>query len=470
LNYTDPVFFGFFAITFGVYYLAPTGRSQVLVLILASLFFYAWESPALLTVFLTTWAITSTASYLTLRAPNRRIAKLYATFGVLVNLGMLAFFKYKFLVIPSLAQDVSKGQHSLIDWLILAPLPIGISFYSFHAISLLVDVYRGSNIFKPEEKKNPFIQYLADTLLYLSFFPQLIAGPIIKAKDFYPQVGKKYFRNIPWDAAFKTLVTGYFLKSVIADNLADHTFWISFPYFQWRSSTDLLIMLYGYSAQIFADFAGYSLIAIGLGRLLGYELPQNFNFPYIATSVSDFWRRWHISLSSWLRDYLYIPLGGSKKGEFRTYVNLMAVMLIGGLWHGAAWSFAIWGLWHGIGLALERPWLQSRLMTSQNRFILFARIIIIFNFASIGWLFFKLQNFSEAILFLKTLANSTASGISKAPAFFIGSYGIAVLLYHVFHVKKSSISNRTRNILLGAMIFLIAVNPGPSAPFIYFQF
>ena len=469
MNYTDGVFLLFFLATFFLYYLLRSGRSQVGLLIVASLFFYAWESPPLLLVFLTSWLITSLSSYGVLVAGNARRAKLFATVGVVSNLALLGFFKYKFLFLDGFSDLARQPPTSLGDWLILAPLPIGISFYTFHGISLLVDVYRGNKAFSATTERG-IAKHLADTLLYLVFFPQLIAGPIIKAKDFYPQVSRKRFTEIEFEACFRILVLGYFLKSVIADNLGEQTFWISYPYFQWRSSGDLLIMLYGYSAQIFADFAGYSLIAIGLAKLLGYRLPDNFNFPYLASSVSDFWRRWHISLSSWLRDYLYIPLGGSQNGVFRTYLNLVIVMFLGGLWHGAAWSFAVWGLWHGLGLVLERPWLGSGFMQSTRWPALVIRIFVVFNFVTLGWLFFKLQNFSEAWLYLTTLLHSDVSGVTKPVAFFIAVYGSCVAAYHASSLLGKRIPRLARDLACGAMLFLIVTNAGPSRPFIYFQF
>jgi len=469
MNYTDGVFILFFAVTFCVYYMLRSGWSQVLLLVVASLFFYAWESPPLLLVFLVSWFITSLSSYGVLVAPTRRRAKIFVTAGVVSNLALLGFFKYKFLFVHDIAGLVRQPPASLADWLILAPLPIGISFYTFHGISLLVDVFRGNQAFSATRERG-IARHLTDTLLYLVFFPQLIAGPIIKAKDFYPQVTLKKFGEIEFERCLRILVLGYFLKSVVADNLGEQTYWISYPYFQWRSSADLLIMLYGYSAQIFADFAGYSLIAIGLARLLGYRLPDNFNFPYLASSVSDFWRRWHISLSSWLRDYLYIPLGGSQKGVLRTYLNLIIVMFLGGLWHGAAWSFAVWGLWHGLGLVLERPWLGSGFMQSTRQPILWVRVFIVFNFVTLGWLFFKLQNFSEAWLYLKTLVHSDVTGITRPVAFFIATYGMCVAGYHLSSLFPARIPRAVRDFSSGAMLFLIATNAGPSRPFIYFQF
>ncbi len=472
MNYTDSIFLLFFCITFGAYYLINKSQLQLLILVVASLFFYAWQSPPLLAIFLCSWFITGLSSYSVLTANNPFRAKLFATSGVAVNLMLLGFFKYKFLVIQNIPQLVPQPAHTLGEWLILAPLPIGISFYTFHGISLLVDIYRG-NTTTFTEKRRSLKKHLSETLLYLVFFPQLIAGPIIKAKDFYPQVGVKRFQDIDFSGSFRILVVGYFLKSVIADNLSEQTFWIAYPYFQWNSSGELLLLLYGYSAQIFADFAGYSLIAIGLAKLLGYKLPDNFNYPYFSSSISEFWRRWHISLSSWLRDYLYIPLGGSKKGETRTYVNLMVVMFLGGLWHGAAWSFAIWGLWHGIGLAFERPWLDSNIYTSTNPVLKGIRIFVVFNFVTIGWLFFKLQDYSQAWAYIGLMFHNDAGGIlavSKMKAFKILSYSFFVFSYHVLHVYKEEIPGLLKDFAYGAMLFLIVTNPGPAVPFIYFQF
>jgi alginate O-acetyltransferase complex protein AlgI len=467
MSYSDSVFLVFFVTVFSVYYLFRHAWLQVVWLVVASLFFYAWESPPLLLIFLCSWFVTSTSSYGVLIAGERRLrAKLFAIIGVLTNLGLLGFFKYKFLFISS--ADYQSPQ-SISEWLLLAPLPIGISFYTFHGISLLVDVFRGNNAIPPP-KQGRLKKHLSDTLLYLVFFPQLIAGPIIKAKDFFPQVVYKRFSDIDFPACARILILGFFLKRFVADNLNDHTFWIAYPYFLSRSSIDLILMLYGFSAQIFADFSGYSLIAIGLAKLLGYKLPDNFNFPYMASSIADFWRRWHMSLSSWLRDYLYIPLGGSRHGVTRTYFNLVIVMFLGGLWHGAAWSFAVWGLWHGLGLVIERTWIDSRFMTTTNWFVRAVRIFVVFNFVTLGWLFFKLQDFSQALEYLQALMHSDTSGMNRGLMLYIALYGSGVLVYHIASVYRDSISRRIKDVAYGGMLFLILTSSGSSKPFIYFQF
>lgn len=467
MNYTDHAFFLFFVLTFALYYSLRSARLQVAALVLASLFFYAWEAPAILGVFLCSWLVTGLSSHAVLMARDVKRARLLATLGVAANLVLLAFFKYKFLFLPPVSAAGANAAGSVGEWLLLAPLPIGISFYTFHGISLLIDVFRGdSSISRRADTR----LYLLDTLLYLAFFPQLIAGPIIKAKHFMPQVAAKRLADIDFAACFRLLVLGFFLKSVVADNLSGQTFWIAYPYFQWRSSVDLWLMLIGYSAQIFSDFAGYSLIAIGLARLLGYRLPDNFNFPYIASSIADFWRRWHISLSSWLRDYLYIPLGGSHKGAVRTYVNLLIVMLLGGLWHGAAWSFAVWGLWHGMGLALERRWLCTRFMSTRSPSVVALRAVMVFVFVSVGWLFFKLQDFSQALAYLHAMFSTPVQGLSTGAAFLITLYASAVALYHLAALVRARIPPLAMSVAYGVLLFLVVTSAGSPTPFIYFQF
>jgi alginate O-acetyltransferase complex protein AlgI len=231
--------------------------------------------------------MSSLSSYAVARSNSLTGARGYATLGVLFNLCLLGFFKYKSLW-PSGVTGTSHSPETLGEWLVHAPLPIGISFYTFHGISLVLDVYRKSYILSDQHELIGLRSHLSRTLLYLVFFPQLIAGPLIKAKDFFPQIDLKRFQDIDWVACFRTLVLGYFLKSVVADSLGQQTAWMSYPYFERKSSIELIVMLYGYSAQIFSDFAGYSLIAIGLAKLLGYRLPENFNFPYLSSSISDF--------------------------------------------------------------------------------------------------------------------------------------------------------------------------------------
>ena len=275
--------------------------------------------------------------------------------GIAANLSILAFFKYAGLLSRTfLSIDPQQGG-GVGHFIAMIPLPVGISFFTFQGMSLVADTFGSRNLPQLQQiVHRKASRHWLHTMLFVSYFPQLVAGPILKAHEFLPQIRQKFFGTINWERCFRPLILGYFLKMVIADNLKDYTYWIEYPYFLEFHSLHLLGMLFGYSMQIFADFAGYSLIAIGIGRLFGYELMTNFNFPYISRSFSEFWRRWHISLSSWLRDYLYVPLGGNRKGRVRTYLNLFLVMFLGGLWHGAAWSYAVWGTTHGLFLAVER--------------------------------------------------------------------------------------------------------------------
>ena len=340
----------FVILTSVFYYTTVLKPLQRIILIIASFVFYTSNQPVLLLLLLLSIAVNTITSYFVYRVkPTSKT--LVAGLGVTSNLAILTFFKYSPLFGRTLFQDSS----SVGEFLVSIPLPIGISFFTFQGITLLVDTLRTEEhltTFNLPQKT--FWEHALDTCLYIGFFPQLVAGPIVKAHDFIPQIVPKYFKDIDWTYCFQHLVTGYFFKMVVADNLKDFTFWISYPAFESLGSTTLLVMLYGYSMQIFADFAGYSLIAIGVAGLFGYRLPVNFNFPYIACSFSEFWQRWHISLSSFLKEYLYFPLGGNRKGRLRTYANLMIVMLLGGLWHGAAWSYMVWGGFHGLALAIER--------------------------------------------------------------------------------------------------------------------
>jgi alginate O-acetyltransferase complex protein AlgI len=418
---------------------------------------------------------------------------------VALNLGFLAFFKYSGFLANLIPDSLFPVSWKL--WLSSIPLPVGISFYTFQGISLVVDVWRNDISPNTSEKLaargRSRLSSIRDTSFYITFFPQLVAGPIVKAHEFVDQIGAKYFREIDWITVRRGLVTGYFLKIFVADNLAEQTTFLSVGGEGLATSPALntLPLLYGYSLQIFADFAGYSLIAIGLGALFGYKLPPNFNFPYLSTSITEFWRRWHLSLSSWLRDYLYFPLGGNRKGNGRTYFNLFLVMFLGGLWHGAAWKFALWGSLHGMFLALER--LATRRKNQESRIkdtedsgshssrglwslasgISIARWFLTFHLVALLWLTFMMPDMASIVAFFKGLVNGK-TGFSGPPIFSLVFYGSAVVLYHAWgwlrehrehfasHLSRSPLEPA----LHGLMVFLILTNPGAPRGFIYFQF
>jgi alginate O-acetyltransferase complex protein AlgI len=467
-------FFVLLLLTFIVYYLPVgffrKGNTQLLVLIMASIIFYGYFKPSLLLLLAFSGAVNVITSYF-VHYGTPRYRLLLASTGVIVNLAVLAFFKYS----PLIAASFFDTKEGIGAYLLTIPLPIGISFFTFEGISLVVDTYKGH---KSDKFKNlvheSFPTHIRNSFFFIVFFPHLVSGPILKAHDFIPQIGKKFFKDIDWSYCFRLLVTGYFLKLVVADNLNDFTSSLIYPGFMTFSTFDLVFMLLGYSFQIFADFAGYSLIALGLAALFGYRLMQNFNFPYISVSFSEFWKRWHISLSTFLKEYLYFPLGGNRKGKIRTYINLFITMVLGGLWHGAAWSYAVWGAFHGLMLALERLF-NDRFEFSIKRFSLFfyLKLLFIFSAVSLAWLLFKLPNFNQVIMYVKACYYNTGLVSNYISIFLIFLYGLPVILYHGMYLMRQSAPVYLKKMefaFYGIMIFLIITNSGTAGTFIYFQF
>jgi alginate O-acetyltransferase complex protein AlgI len=458
--------------TVTLYYFPPLKKIQLPILIASSFVFYAWNFPILLLLLLFSIGINAFTSFHVEQKSNFQKRRFIATSGVVINLLLLSTFKYAGLLGNSIAPD-----SDFKEMLLAIPLPVGISFFTFQGISLVVDTFRE----KKQETfklKTSFGTHLKKTALYIALFPQLIAGPIVKAHDFFPQIKIKYFKDIDWQFVFKHLVTGYFLKMFVADNLKDFTFWLTYPYFENLSTPYNLTLLFAYSMQIFADFAGYSLIAIGLSKLFGYNIPQNFNFPYISKSFSEFWRRWHISLSTFLQQYLYIPLGGNRKGKTRTYFNLMIVMALGGLWHGAAWSYMVWGIAHGVFLALERL-INNEIMFFRTRFTRsklyqFLKVSLVFILVTFAWLLFKLPEFSHVIAYFKILFNNQRVFFEQLQVLAILFYSVPILIYHLIY-QFDGLRNRLKNsfftpLIYALMLFLILTNSGSSEAFIYFQF
>jgi alginate O-acetyltransferase complex protein AlgI len=490
-------------VTMLLFYLPPLRRWQTAILVLSSFVFYAVNAidakqPAYVLLLVVSIAINASASYAIYYARSVGQARGWATLGVIANLAILASFKYSGLIGRSLPAELTqKGAAG--HFLLQVALPVGISFFTFEGISLVVDTFRArgqANFFGVQLLNRR--HHLASTTLFVSFFPHLVAGPILKAHDFYPQIKPKFFGDLDWDFCFGKLVVGYFLKMVIADSLNHHTFWIQYPYFQRMAGLDLLVLLFGYSMQIFADFAGYSLIAIGVAGLFGYRLPENFNFPYISQSFSEFWRRWHISLSSWLKEYLYFPLGGNRKGNVRTYFNLFVVMFLGGLWHGAAWGYAIWGSVHGLALAIERLLTRGRPVreTPDPWWVQGLKMLMVFSVVTAAWLVFKLTNIAEAIRYVEAMVRNRHKAPDWDRIHSVLVYGIPVVIYHLGYLVVASRGEKqaervggfgmgwqnvaaklqhwvtpwARPIAYGAMLFLIITNAGIGGAFIYFQF
>ena len=454
MTFTSWQFGLFVALVFGVYYLPWVRRFQVEWLVFASLFFYGFGQPELLPLLAV--AVFGTYLFLILTLKRRRI---WLPFGIAFNLGLLAFFKYKFLFLPP-DKLVSSGA-PLIDFLLMLPLPIGISFFVFHNISLLVDL----------TKRDQPAPNLGDVFLYIIFFPQLVSGPITRAEMFMPQIVPKRFSDVAFIDAAKWIVMGFFFKLYVANNLNEMTAYMAYPLYQTLQTQDkwLLVLLYSY--QIYADFFGYSAIALGLGLLFGYRLPVNFNRPYVSSSFSEFWTRWHMSLSSWLRNYLYIPLGGNRRGAARTYLNLMIVMGLGGLWHGAGLGYLLWGLCHGLLLVIERP-LLPYIKGWDSMPLLPVRVGFVFLCVTLLWIFFKLPDFDQASGYI---AGMFTPSVNPNPTKIFYNlallYSLPVMIQHLpvtGHFKQWR--SKAEPYLYGMLAALAFLEAGPESAFIYFQF
>lgn len=467
LFFTDLRFALFVGAVLAVYY-APWLRAwQTATLIVASLLLYAMGQGApLVALLLASALLNGGAAWMVARSESAAARRAWGTTGVALNIAVLASFKYGTLfahTLSPLLTDVSPA--SLV---VALPLPVGISFYTFHGISLVVDVWRGD--YTPQARP---ARHARDTLLYLVFFPQLVAGPIARARKFLPQVKPKAWRNIRWRTAARALIAGYFLKLCVADHLHPITAALDSPIIGGLPAVNIAALLAGYSLQIFADFAGYSLIAVGLAALFGYVLPQNFDRPYTATSLRDFWRRWHRSLSQWLRDYLYRPLGGGRHGRLRTTFNILVVMALGGFWHGAAWGFALWGLWHGVALVIERA-LAGDAPPAPARGVRGAlRAMVVFAVVTVGWSLFRLTTLDRLREFVDAVGDGLRDTPIVLPIAIVLLYAVPVIVLHALPwlgARTPARWTRWAPALDGLMLALIILDAAPPAPFIYFQF
>jgi alginate O-acetyltransferase complex protein AlgI len=403
---------------------------------------------------------------------EERVRKIWLIAGVVICLSTLAYFKYtSFFFTTALDLWAHIGRPPRIR--IPSPLlPLGVSFFVFHAISLVMDAYR--------RKLRQPVRTL-DALLYVAFFPQLIAGPILRASNFLPQLSERRDpRVIQVNRALLLIVAGLFKKVVISNLLATRLVEQVFAAPQTFNRADTMLAVYGYAAQIYCDFSGYTDIAIGCAMLLGYRFPRNFNAPYMATNPQDFWRRWHISLSSWLRDYLYIPLGGSRGGAVRTCINLMITMLLGGLWHGAAWTFVVWGALQGLYLVAHRLWNSivwpPLLRVRQSAVWHWTARLLMFHAVCLGWVFFRAPSFDVAFAVLRRLAIPGAATLATAPVIFALIAGLAgqyqplrwrrALEYELGCWPAAACGAA----FAGAVFIIELLGPSGVAPFIYFRF
>jgi len=458
----------FFAVVFAVSWaLNSYNTTKKSFLVLASYFFYAfWKLAYVLVLFLS-----STANYglalLLGRMADGPLRRLVFWLGVAGNLAVLGVFKYyDFFVAETMNALMKVGIRASLPFLELG-IPVAISFLTFHALSYIIDVYN--------RRIEPTTS-LVDILFYISFFPHLVAGPIVRARDFLAQtVHVSRPADIRLGESVLLILGGLFKKVIVANyistDFADGIFANPFAY----SSLDLLLGMYAYAVQIYCDFSAYTDIAIGIACLLGYRFPQNFNQPYRALSVTEFWRRWHITLSSWLRDYLYIPLGGNRKGRVRTYVNLMVTMVLGGLWHGASGHFVLWGGLHGAALAVERFFGIGH---GSRRMPAWLAWLITFHFVCITWVFFRAPSLESALAYLGNMASGdrfTSTTMTWWVALML-LIGMATQFWpHYWFDKAAAAYDRAplpvKIAIPIVVIFIIAVAaPGGIPPFIYFEF
>ncbi|MFH1768937.1 MAG: MBOAT family O-acyltransferase [Candidatus Omnitrophota bacterium] len=466
-------FFIFLIIVFCLYFCSNL-KWQNIILLFASYWFYgSWDWRFLSLI----WVSTIIDYYFGIKidqedAPS--IKKRYLFFSIFCNLLILGFFKY-FNFFAGNLKDILFNFGFKADWPTLnIILPVGISFYTFQTMSYTIDIYYG----KIKPTKN-----LLNFALFVAFFPQLVAGPIERARNLLPQIER--VRKIPLDQFYEgcyLILWGLFQKVFVADNLAktvDCVFGSSQPY----SGPGVLIALYAFSFQIFCDFAGYSNIARGVSKCMGFNIMVNFNLPYFAANPREFWRRWHISLSTWLKDYLYVPLGGSKKGIYITYRNLMITMLLGGLWHGAAWTFVVWGCYHGFLLVFHRIMVNK--ITAKGRKqerpgMILLKVVVFFHLVSIGWLIFRAQSFGQISLMLRGLVFNW-QGINIL--IFIKTIGkitpyiLFVLAIQVYqYLKNDLLIIYKSNLIVRAVFYYVCIiliiifGVTGGKEFIYFQF
>ena len=460
--FSTPQFFLFFLVVLVLFYAAPRAWGRVILLV-ASYYFYArwnWKFiPLLLSLTVIDYIAAIWIEEKT--GAKRRFA---IVVSIAANLGFLGFFKYYNFAASNFASVLGLPPN---HFFLAVVLPLGISFHTFQSISYVVDVYRG---------QQKAIRRPIDYALFISFFPQLVAGPIVRARNFFADLDNW---QPPTQADIQygsyLIAMGLTKKIVLADNFAA----VADPYFgsvtAHPGGTMARGAVFAFTLQIFFDFSGYTDIAIGLARLLGFHFPINFRRPYLATSISDFWRRWHISLSTWLRDYLYIPLGGSRRGSLLTYRNLMLTMLLGGLWHGASWNFVIWGGYQGVLLSVERLLGLGDRSRKPGIVLRVPAMLITFALVSIGWVFFRAPTLPDSLIVLRALfARNLGNWPVPASMMCLAAASLVIAVLEERFGLGERISRAPMwsvAAVIGVLLFLVELfGQDKSIPFIYFQF
>jgi len=465
--FDTPVYFVFLILVVALYWKLPH-KGQNIFLLAASYFFYGWWDWRFLFLMAGSTITDFWVARGIERSGNPKVKKQLLILSLVLNFGFLGYFKYLNFFLDSFARMASLlGAHDIPTAVIRIILPPAISFYTFQEVAYIVDVYKG---------RIKAAHSLTEYALFISLFPHLIAGPIQRPSHLLPQMASpRRFDPERFFQGCMLIVTGLVRKCVIADNcaaLANAAFSGRFA----QGAAGTLIGVYAFAFQIYGDFSGYSDLARGSAQVLGFHFMVNFRQPYLATSVQDFWRRWHISLSTWLRDYLYIPLGGNRMGERRTYFNLLVTMLLGGLWHGANWTFVFWGALHGGALALER-WFGLAAKTEEGFLRLWIRRIIVFNFVCFTWVFFRAPSLGAAWNLLRQLANPAWSSDFPAAATFLAGFVVLALGLDLILENNNveyplqNLSPTWQMVTAAAGIVLVALlSLGQLNAFIYFQF
>lgn len=467
--FSSGLFWTLFIIFLPIYSFLKGSRWKMTVFVICfSLYFYYKSSGVFFLMLMGTSMIDWILSHVIARFRRRGPRLFFMWLSILISLSILGYFKYANFFLWNWNRMV-EGNFQPLDVI----LPVGISFYTFQSISYVVDVYK--------RRIKPTKNWL-DYLFFLSFFPALVAGPIVRADYFLPQIEKnrRASYNDIWGGLWLVIV-GIVKKALIADYIAQYNDLI-FDEPTLYTGVQTLLGVLGYTMQIYCDFSGYSDMAIGIALILGFRLGINFDSPYQSRNLTEFWRRWHISLSSWLRDYVYIPLGGNRKGTIRTYVNNFLTMLIGGLWHGAAWKFVFWGAMHGAGLALHKFCKPVLSRIPDNFLTVFISWVLTFVYVSLLWVFFRAKDFSDSVLIISNIF--VDFDWRQFPAFFEARTAwcvmmIAIILFH-FTPQKWADGVQTlfvrMNWALKLVVFIVVVQfviefmSEEVSPFIYFQF
>ena len=464
----------FFCVVTLVYYTLPAWNTRKLFLLVASYFFYAAWNPPFVILILFSTIVGWWSAKLIDRSSQIAQKRLFLLISLTINFGLLGFFKYGNFLLDNfiaLAKTIGISYHPAHLDIIL---PIGISFYTFETVSYALDVYFG---------KSKASSSLLDYALYLAFFPHLVAGPILRADDFIKQCEHKQpfsFSNLCWGLSLTVL--GLFEKVVVADGLLAPIVEKLYSAKGIPNFSSAWGGTLAFTGQVFCDFAGYSTCSIGIALCLGFVLPRNFHFPYASIGFSDFWRRWHISLSTWLRDYLYIPLGGNRKGNIRTQLNLIVTMLLGGLWHGAAWTFVVWGGLHGLYLIGERLLTKSfgHYSIWKVPVVRFSLAILTFILICFTWVFFRATSFEQAtniLVAMLTFSSKSATLLIDGKSILVASGTMITIVGIHWRLKDLNLEDIIAKLPwwviscgLAGMLYAIATLPGEDRSFIYFQF